>query len=342
MASSSSAQALPPHIQLIQMGSAYWISRVVFDAAKLGLADQLSNGPKNAIELAHVTRTHAPSLHRLMRTLASLGVLTETDNQRFALTPLGEALKTDAPGSAQAAILLHGSEWHSAAFQQMLHSIETGETAMEKVSGLPLFDYLSKNPSDASLFNKMITGVHAGEPAAVAAGYDFSTCKTVVDVGGGTGSVLAAILAQHPGPRGVLFDSPHVVAEAPPLLKAKAVTERVAIESGNFFHAVPSGGDCYILSHILHDWNDEQCVTILDNCRRAMKPGGRLLIIEMVLPPGDTPHPGKILDMVMLVVVGGVERTEAEYAALLSKSGFRLNSTVPTNSAVSIVEAVLS
>jgi SAM-dependent methyltransferase len=338
----SSSQALPPHIQLVQMGSAYWVSRVVFIAAKLGLADQLSDGPKGAIELAPITHTHAPSLHRLMRTLASLGILTETDNQRFALTPLGEALKADAPGSAQAAILFHGSEWHIGAFQQMMHSVETGETAMEKVSGLPLFDYLSKHPNDASLFNKMITGLHAGEPAAVAAAYDFSACKTVVDVGGGTGSVLAAILAHHAGPRGVLFDSPHVVAEAPPLLKAKAVQDRVAVESGDFFNAVPAGGDCYVLSHILHDWNDEQCVKILANCRKAMKPDGRLLIVEMVLPPGDTPHPGKMLDMVMLVVVGGVERTEAEYAALLSKAGFRLRSTFPTNSAVCIVEALLS
>jgi len=342
MAPSPSSPALPPHIQLVQMGSAYWVSRVVFVAAKLGLADQLSDGPKSAIELAPITRTHAPSLHRLMRTLASLGILTEVDSQRFALTSLGDALKADAPGSAQAAILLHGSEWHCAAFQQMMYSVETGETAMQKVSGLPLFDYLSKNPSDASLFNRMITGLHAGEPAAVAAAYDFSACKTIVDVGGGTGSVLAAIVAHHTGPRGVLFDSPHVVAEAPPLLKAKAVLDRVAIESGDFFNTVPAGGDCYVLSHILHDWNDEQCVKILGNCRKAMTPNGRLLIVELVLPPGDTPHPGKVLDMVMLVLVGGVERTEAEYAALLSKVGFRLRSIVPTNSAVSIVEAVLS
>jgi SAM-dependent methyltransferase len=336
------ASHLPPHIQLVQMGSAYWVSRVVFVAAKLGLADQLSGGPKSAIELAPTTGTHAPSLHRLMRTLASLGILTQYDNQRFALTPLGEALKADAPGSAQAAILLHGSEWHSAAFQQMMHSVETGETAMKKITGLPLFEYLGRHSDDASLFNKMIVGLHAGEPAAIAAAYDFSACRTVVDVGGGTGSVLASILSQHTEVRGVLFDSPHVVAEASPLLKAKGVLDRVTIESGDFFKAVPVGGDCYVLSHILHDWNEEQCISILANCRKAIKPDGRLLIVEMVLPPGDTPHPGKMLDMVMLVVVGGVERSESEYAALLSKAGFRLRSTTPTNSAVSIVEAVLS
>jgi hypothetical protein len=341
MASSISEQDLPPHIQLVQMGSAYWVSRVVYVAAKLGLTDHLSDRPQSANELAQITRTHAPSLHRLMRTLASLGILTESDSHQFALTPLGEALKADAPGSAQATILLHGSEWHGAAFEQIMYSVETGKTAMEKVSGLPLFDYLAKNPSQASLFNKMITGLHSGEPKAVAAAYDFSSFKTVVDVGGGTGSVLAAILGNHPELRGILFDSPHVVAEASSLLKAKSVLDRVVIQSGDFFTAVPPGGDCYVLSHILHDWSDEQCLKILSNCRKAMKPGGRLLIVEMVLPPGDTPHPGKMLDMVMLVVVGGIERTEAEYAALLSQAGFRLQGIVPTKSPISIVEAQL-
>jgi O-methyltransferase domain/Dimerisation domain len=339
---SSSSRELPPHIQLVQMGSAYWISRVVYAAAKLGLADHLSGKPKSAIELAQITRSHAPSLHRLMRTLASLGILAENANHQFALTSLGEALKANAPGSAHATILLHGSEWHGAAFEQIMYSVETGRTAMEKVWGLPLFEYLTKNPEQASLFNKMITGLHSGEPAAIAEAYDFSTCKTILDIGGGTGSVLAAILGHHPGLRGVLFDSPHVVAEAPSLLKAKSVLDRVAVQSGDFFAAVPAGGDCYVLSHILHDWNDEQCLTILRNCRKAMETDGRLLIVEMVLPPGDAPHPGKILDMVMLVVVGGVERTEAEYATLLSEAGFRLHGVVPTNSPVSIVDARLN
>jgi SAM-dependent methyltransferase len=337
---SISQAPLPPHMQLVQMGSAYWVSRVVYVAAKLGLADHLADGAKSTNELAQITRTHAPSLYRLMRTLASLGILTEGAAQCFALTSLGEALRSDAPGSAQATILVHGSEWHTAAFEQIMYSVETGEPAMAKVRGLPLFDYLAKNPAEASLFNKMITGLHAGEPSAVAAAYDFSTCNTIVDVGGGTGSVLAAILNQHPRVQGVLFDSPHVVAEAPPLLKA--VQDRIVIQSGDFFTAVPSGGDCYILSHILHDWHDEQCLQILRNCRRAMKPDGRLLIVEMVLPPGDTPHPGKILDMVMLVVVDGVERTESEYAMLLSKAGLRLRRVMPTASAASIVEVGLS
>ncbi|MBC7809930.1 MAG: methyltransferase [Burkholderiales bacterium] len=324
------------------MGNAYWISRIVYAAAKLGLADLLADGPKNAAELCGPTHTHAPTLHRLMRTLASLGILTEQDAQRFALTPLGEALKTNAPGSARATLLSFGSEWINAAWDEIMYSLETGQTGMQKAWNMPFFEYLAQHPDMASLFSETMVGFHGAEPPAIAAAYDFSPFETIVDVGGATGNLLAAILAQHAGPRGILFDMPHVVSEAPALLKAHGVAERVSIESGSFFEAVPAGGDAYLLSHIIHDWNEDQCLTILSNCRKAMKPGGRLLIIEMVLPAGDTPHPGKVLDMVMLVIPGGQERIESEYAALLEKAGFRLTSVIPTDSAVSLVEAVLA
>lgn len=330
----------PPHAQLIQMSSAYWISRVVHAAAKLGLADQLAKGPKTAAELAGPTRTHAPSLHRLMRTLASLGVLTERGAQGFALTPLGEALKTGAPGSARATLLTFGSPTFLRAFESIMYSLETGATAFEKVMGMPVFEYLGQHPEEASLFSETMVGFHGAEPPAVAAAYDFSAFMTVVDVGGATGNMLAAILTRHAGPRGVLFDMPHVVGDAPALLKERGVDKRVTIEPGDFFKTVPAGGDAYLLSHVIHDWNEEQCLTILGHCRKAMKPDSRLLIVEMVLPAGDTPHPGKVLDMVMLVIPGGQERTEAEYALLLGKAGFRLTRVVPTASAVSVVEAV--
>jgi hypothetical protein len=185
-----------------------------------------------------------------------------------------------------------------------------------------------------------MVGLHGAEPPAVAAAYDFSPFGTVVDVGGASGNMLAAILARYPEPRGLLFDRPHVVVDAAKLLKAKGVVDRVTIEAGDFFQTVPAGGDAYILSHIMHDWSDEQCLTILGHCRKAIKPGGRLLIVEMVLPRGDAPHPGKILDMVMLVLTGGQERTEAEYAHLLDKAGFRLHRVVATQSPVAVVEAV--
>jgi hypothetical protein len=333
---------LPPHVQLIQMVTGAWVARTLHVAAMLGLADQLTGGPKSATELAGSMRAHAPSLQRLMRTLASLGILTEQKEQRYALTALGEALKHSAPGSARSTVLTLGSPWAQGAWDHLVYSVQTGKTGLEKAQGMPLFDYLARHPEDASLFNETMVGFHGQEPPAVAAAYDFSTFKTIVDVGGGTGNLLAAILTRYAGPRGVLFDLRHVVAEAPALLKAKGVNDRVTIEAGDFFKTVPAGGDAYMLSHIIHDWDEDQCRTILRHIHKAMNSSGRLLIAEMVLPAGDTPHPGKMLDMAMLVWTGGQERTLAEYDRLLSKGGFHLTRVVPTDSAVNVVEAVLA
>ena len=334
------ASTLPPHLQLIEMGTAYRVSRIVYAAAKLGLADHLAAGPRSAAELAGPLKLHAASLHRLMRTMASLELLAERPEQRFALTALGEALKTGAPSSARASLLMIGSRWYQSSFEEFIHALETGRTGFEKAHGMGLFDYLAKHPEEASLFSDAMVGLHSGEPPAVAAAYDFSNFDTVVDVGGATGNMLAAILTRHTRPRGVLFDRPHVVKDAPALLAEKGVSDRVAIVAGDFFATVPAGGDAYVLSHIIHDWNADQCLTLLGHVRKAIKPAGRLLIIEIVLTEGDAPHPGKMLDIVMLVVTGGQERTESEYRALLAKTGFQLSRVVPTASAVSVVEAV--
>jgi hypothetical protein len=334
------AEAPPPHTQLIQMASGFWVSRIVYAAAKLELADRLAGGPKSADELAGAAGMHAPTLHRLMRTLAGLGILTERDGRRFALTPLGEALRTGAPGSARATIVTVAGHMFWRAWEQIMYCLETGKTGFEKAFGEPVFDYLSKHPDEASLFSETMVGVHGAEPQAVAEAYDFSGFGTVVDVGGANGNVLAAILNRHPGPRGILFDLPHVVRDAPALFQARGVADRVSIEPGSFFDGVPKGGDAYVLSHIIHDWSEGQCLTILGNCRRAMRAEGRLLIIEMVLPPGDAPHPGKILDMTMLVMPGGLERTDGEYADLLARAGFRMTRVVPTGTAVDVIEAV--
>ena len=318
----SSSKALPPHVQLIQMATAGWVSRVTYAAARLGLADHLAEGPKTSAELAGPLSVHAPSLHRLMRTLASLGILTERGDRRFALTPLGEALKTGAPGSARASLLTIGSPWFNSSFEHIIYSVQTGETGFEKAQGMPVFDYLAQHPEDASLFSETMIGIHGEEPPAVADAYDFSVFGTVVDVGGATGNLLSAILSRHPEPRGILFDRPHVVTDAPAVLAARGVEDRVTIEAGTFFETIPAGGDAYILSHIIHDWSEEQCLTILGHVRRAMRPDGRLLLVEMVLPAGDTPHFGKLLDIVMLVLPGGQERTEEEYRTLLGKADF--------------------
>lgn len=332
--------AVPAHVQLIQMAAGSWIAATAYAAAKLGIADHLADGPKSAVELSDATGTHAPSLHRLMRTLAGLGILTEREAQRFALTPVGEALKTGAPGSARATLMAFCGPAFWRSWEELPYSLETGKTGFEKSAGMPLFDYLAQHQEAASAFSEAMVGFHGAEPPAVASAYDFSDVGTVVDVGGATGNLLAAVLSQHPGPKGLLFDRPHVVQDAPALLDARGVAERVTIEPGDFFERVPLGGDTYLLSHIIHDWNENQCLTILGHCRQAMKPDGRLLIIETVLPTGDTPHQGKLQDMVMMVIPGGQERTEAEYGELLHKAGFRLNRVIPTESVVSVVEAV--
>jgi O-methyltransferase domain/Dimerisation domain len=337
----STPEQLPPHIQLIQMGAPA-TSRTICVAAKLGLADQLASGPKSAVELAGPMQVHAPSLHRLMRTLAGLGILTEQPAQRFALTRLGEALKTGAPGSARSTLLVFGSAWQRSAWDNMEHSVQTGQPGFDKAHDVPFFDYLADHPEDASLFSETMVGLHNLEPPAVADAYEFSVFKTIVDVGGATGNMLAAVLSRHAGPRGILFDRPHVVKDAPSLLTASGVNDRVTIVPGDFFLSVPPGADAYILSHIIHDWDEDQCLTILGHVRKAMNPAGRLVVVEMVLPFGDTAHQGKMLDMAMLVLLGGQERTEAEYAALLGKAGFRLARVVPTNSAASILEAVVA
>jgi hypothetical protein len=335
------AQSTPPHAQLVQMSMAHWVSHIIYVAAKLELADHLASGPMSAEQLAGPTATHAPSLYRLMRTLASLGVLAEDPDHRFALTPLGEALRADAPGAARATILTIASDWWMRGFGQLLYSVQTGKAGFEKHLGMPFFDWLAQRPDEASMFSQTMVGFHGAEPPAVAAAYDFAGLKTVVDVGGATGNLLATILAKHPHTRGILYDLPHVVRDAPALLQSHGVADRVTIQSGSFFDHVPPVGDAYLLSHIIHDWSEEQCLTILGHCRRAMRPGSRLLIVEMVLPPGNTPHPGKMLDLMMLVGPGGRERTEQEYVALLAKADLRLTRVVPTASAVSIVEATL-
>lgn len=331
---------VPPSAQLVQIATAAWVSRMVYAAAELGLPDHLAPGPQSPAELAERLGLHRDSLQRLMRTLAGLGILEQIDLDTFGLTPLGEALRTGAPGFARSTVIMAGREIFRRGFDEILHSIRTGETGVRKAFGMAPFDILAQRPDEISLFSEMMVSFHGAEPPAVAQAYDFSRFHTIVDVGGATGNLLATIIAAHPGPRGVLFDRPFVVADAPPLLASKGVSDRIAIQPGDFFETVPAGGDAYVLSHVIHDWSEDQCLTILGHVRRAMKPDGTLLLVEMVLPPDGSPHPGKVLDMVMLVIAGGRERTGDEYAALLAKAGFRQTRIVPTASAVSLVEAV--
>jgi len=335
-----SAPALPPHVVLIQMCGGAWVASAIHAAAKHALADHLADGPRTADDVAEVTGLHAPTLYRFLRSLAGLGLFTQDDAGRFGLTPLGAALRSGAPGEARSTALAFLGPAFSRSWEHLTHTLETGQPAFDKAWGTGVFDYMARDQELASLFSQAMVGFHGAEPPTVAEAYDFSGVRTVVDVGGATGNMLAAILSRHPGVRGVLFDQAHVVADASALLEGRGVADRVTIQAGSFFEGVPSGGDVYILSHIIHDWTEEQCLTILQHCRDAMNPGGRILIVETVLPEGDTPHQGKLQDLVMMAIPGGQERTEAEYATLLGKAGLRLQQVVPTTSVVSVVEAV--
>jgi hypothetical protein len=331
---------LPPHARLINTGCAYWESLMLYFAAKLQLADLLASGPRSATDLAAQLKLKETALYRFMRTLAGMGLFSEQPNHRFALTELGAALQRNAPGSAYASILTLAGPLCIQAWSQMEHSLKTEETGVVKVFGEPLFEYLGKRPEEASLFSETMVGFHGAEPPAVAEAYDFNQFGSIVDCGGATGNMLIHILKKHQKPRGVLYDLPLVVKDAPAFIAQHNMSNRISIESGSFFDSVPAGHDCYIFSHIIHDWYPDQCQTILGNCRKAIKPGGKLLIVEMVLPEGDVMHPGKLLDMMMLVGPGGQERTPREYDAMVSKAGFKMTRVVPTASAVSIVEAV--
>jgi hypothetical protein len=330
--------APPPEGQIAQILLSQLVPRLIHLSATLKLSDHLADGPKTAEELSALTGTHAPTLARVLRTLASLGVFTEDAQHRFALQPLGAVLTSGTPSHAAALIL--GGELVTRSLDHLLYSVQTGKPGFGRAFDMPLFDWLGAHPVEASLFNDTMRGFHGMEPAAVAAAYDFSAFQTVADVGGSTGNMLAAIVSRFPALRGILFDLPHVVRDAPAFLEQRGLTDRVRIEAGSFFDGVPAGADAYVLSHIIHDWNHEQCLTILGHCRRAMPSTGRLLLVEMVLPEGDAPHAGKLLDMLMLTVPGGEERTPSQYSVLLDQAGFTMTRVVPTASLVSVVEGV--
>ena len=328
-----------PSAQIIQMAGGHYVAKAIFAAAELGIADHIEDEPVSAEELAQATETNSSALYRLLRTMSGLGFFTEDKEKRFSLTSLGKALKSDAPGYARSTVRAMAGPTFWNAWGEFLYSVKTGKTAAEHVFGKSIFEHLAEKPEQAKLFNEMMIGFHGEEPPAIAEGYDFSEIKTIVDVGGGTGNLLTTILQAYPEMQGILFDLPHVAEEAQDLIETKNLSANCTIVSGSFFDSVPKGGDVYILSHIIHDWSEEQCLQILENCRSAMSADARLLVIEMVIPPGNDFHPAKLLDLQMLTVAGGQERTKEEYAELLGRSGFDLVKIIPTKSPVSVIEA---
>jgi hypothetical protein len=327
-----------PQEQVIQMARAHQVSRMVYVAASLGIADHLAKGPLHADELARRTGANPGAVFRLLRALAMLGLFTERSPRTFALTPVGDTLRSDAPGAVRATVLTLAGQWMWDSWREFPWSVQTGKTAVDKALGMPVFDFLGEHPDQAALFNDTMIGFHGPEYEAVARAFDFAGIGTLADIGGGTGSLIGAVLSAHRGVSGILFDLPHVAAAAAASLKARGLADRCRIVSGSFFDSVPPA-DAYMMSHIIHDWDEGKCLQILGNCRKA-SPKARVLIVEMVVPPGDEPHPSKMLDIVMLTVTGGQERTGEEYAALLASAGYRMTRIVPTESPVSVVEGV--
>ena len=273
--------------------------------------------------------------------LASVGVFIEVDHRRFGLTPAAELLRSDARGSLRAVAIMAGEDWTWRPWGELYQSVKTGERAFDRIFGVPPFTYLAGNPGAAAIFDEAMTGWSRLNSAAVAAAYDFSGIGTLMDVGGGHGTLLATILEANPELRGILFDTPEVVEGAGARLEAEGLTDRCRVVAGDFFATIPDGADACILKSVIHDWDEERATVILRNCRRAVGPGGRVLLAEQVIPPGNDPHVGKLLDLEMLIMAGGRERTEAEFRDLLAGAGLRLTRVIPTASPMCVIEGVV-
>ncbi len=328
-----------PQAQMGRMLGGYRTTQMLHVAAKLGLPDILASGPMSVEALAVTARVHPPSLHRLLRALSSMGVFAERRDGTFESTPLAATLRSDADGGLRAFALSYGESWWWNSFGMLRHSIETGETGFRKVHGMELFEYLGRNPEAARVFNENMTAMTRREADSVVAAYDFSGTRVLVDIGGGHGALATAILRRQPGARAVIFDQPSVIAGAGPALGEPGVASRCELAGGDFFQSVPGGADTYTLKDILHDWDDERSTAILLNIRRAMSGGASLLVIERVIDPGNEAQAGKLVDITMLALTGGMERTRAQYQRLLEGAGLRMERIIATQSGSSIIVA---
>ena len=342
MAERTSAPTASPASQVMELVGAKIRTYVLGAFAELRLADLLATGPKSAEQLSATTGAHAPTVKRLLRTLAGLDIVFEPEPGVYGLTSAGTLLRSDVPGSLRGIAVMFGSAFHAQAWGHLTHSVKTGEPAFDHVFGKPLFEYLETNPELAAIFDQAMTSGSAGQSQAVVDAYDFSGIGTVVDVGGGHGTLLATILKNNPSAKGVLFDLPHVAAGAGMLFDEAGVRERVDLKSGSFLEEVPGGGDAYIMKRIIHDWDDKRAAKILANCRDAMAPGGRILVVDCVINDSAASLYGKLLDMEMLVMTpNGKERTGEEFRQLFEDAGLRLERIVDTASPFKIVEARL-
>jgi hypothetical protein len=339
----SNPDHVPPALMLRQLAFVMRASRALYAAAELGIADLLAGGPMTSAELAARVKTDAPSLRRLLRALVAQGVFEEPASDRFRLNAAGALLRRDVPGSQRAGVLFTAGAMRWQLWSDFLESVRTGQAAVERAFGKTVFERHAENAEESALFSQAMASFSAAIAAPVIGAYDFAPFRSIADVGGGTGRLLADILVANPAVRGVLFDLPEVVAAAPPLLEASRVAERCRVVAGSFFESVPAGADAYLLKSVLHDWDDARSIAILSNCRKAMAAKARLLIVERVMP--ETAERGRaveayLLDLEMLLMTpGGRERSESEFRAILSAAGFEMMRILPTEAPVSVIEA---
>ncbi len=319
---------------------AYNLTQMIYVAVKLSIPDHLASGPKGVDELATLVSAHPQFLYRLLRALASVGVFNEELPAQFALTSVSELLRTDVPNSMRPFALSYGEPWWWNAWGNLLHSVQTGQTAFDSLHQMSLFEYLSQSPEAARIFNENMTAMTTQEALAVVGAYDFSQVPVVVDVAGGHGVLVTNVLRANPQVHAIVFDQPSVVEGTRVLMESAGLSERCQVIGGSFFETIPEGGDVYLLKDILHDWNDPQAVAILHNLRQSMDGSAKLLVIERIIQPGNDPMVGKIIDITMLVMTGGRERTEVEYRGLLKAGGFRVIQIYETALESSIIEAI--
>lgn len=334
---------LPPPVVLLNMtAGGLLISRGIYIAAELGLADLLIEGPRSTEELAAATGVDADALYRILRALASVGIFAECADGRFELTKLASYLRSDIAGSMRGWARYIGADWHWSLWAALPDSVRNGKSTYENVHGVRFFEWFTQHPAPGQIFDAAMTSVSEMANPAIVAAYDWSGIDTLVDVAGGQGSLLASILQTNPRIQGTLFDLPQVIAnsQATGLMDQDGLAGRCELFAGDFFESVPPGRDAYLLKWILHDWSDAEALQILNVCRRAMEPGKKLLVAEMVIEPGNDPFFGKLLDIAMLALTGGRERTTAEYRALFEAAGFKLQRVVPTASPYSIIEGL--
>jgi O-methyltransferase domain/Dimerisation domain len=329
-----------PMERVLGIATGYMASSALYVATHLQVADQLADGPKGIDELARATGTNADALYRILRLLVSIGIFADAGPRRFALNPEANALRKGVPGSVYGIAHFLPDPIHLRVYANLIDSVRTGVPAADTTLGMPLFDYLATDPAWSAIFNDAMTAISTPAVAAAIAAYDFSRFPLIVDVAGGHGEVLLSILKACPESRGVLAEIDHVVVGARPRIAAAGLADRCEAVTCDFFKAVPPGGAAYVMKHIIHDWDDERALTILRNIAKAMGDvRGTVVLLETVIPAGPEPHLGKFIDIEMLAMPGGRERTEEEFRALFDGAGFELLRIVPTQSPLSVVEA---